>query len=720
MRAGHAYYPKFYYLTMKNNFSRSNVNESTLDISSPLRSSFNLSHNSHVSLPLGVLMPCNFEPLLPTDVLQGSLNPQFQMEKIMTPSMGRTRLDTHTFVVNARRVNRDFVTLRGDNTGSKPSFNCRSVYGHILLSLLSYSSVNKTFQSDSSLDFSDVLSLDSSHGYGKVANQILDKVKATYTALLSETDCDKYGYLRDFYAIELERLKALPSYDIDSVSENCVPTVICEILKPYCGPGSQLDMLGYPVISQYSQWYNLIYRYQNQFQDNPIDAFYNMHVVDIFNLSGFHVEEQEVEGVEVEVIVPDFDMPSKIVDETPLRVVYAVWYDYFRNYHVETRGNFLDPDLFGSTGLVNSVIDPNDSAITIENWQTSLQLILPKYRMFARDYLTTVETADKFRFVYSPIKDTKDGELTAVSIDDDFYNEIVSLGLPTFAQDGASFPLPYFSNNPETDPIAEPYEVDVLRADLQTMRRSGMLEKWLARNYFYPDTYVGQLLARYQVTPSDVAIINAEYIGGNESFISDEQITANVTTDRTPMGQRVLKADVGLSDSFTYSATDYCYLVSFVSLMPLVSYDSPNMHLHELTSVQFPDPEFAEDTRVAVRSCDLLRGFDTHRDVLGYVPRFYQYRVHPDETHGRYLTDYRSYNWFRDWFNMNFTDFQSLSGGAWDKAYDSDFSLNPYSLRVHLEPDAFLGLRIWSDIAFGKIDIQCMIQRPLPAAVEFI
>lgn len=680
---------------MKNNFSRSNVNESTLDISNPLRSSFDLSHSTRVSLPLGVLMPCNFEPLLPTDVLSGGLEPQLQLEKIMTPSMGRTRLDTHTLVVNARRVNRDFVTLRGDNTGSKPHFDVYKLYSVILSFVLGSGY-------DQGLNFADLLDTDYSDTHGTIANKLISKAVVEYEEKLRDVAIDKKGFLRDFFAIERERLKTITF--VDENNPQYIVDALFEIMKPYCGESSQMDMLGYPILTKYTQLGTILERFINyRTQELRGNVIADLNPEDIFTISDFDTSDPDS-------VIPIYEN-CKIVDETPLRVVYAAWYDYFRNFHVEKRANFLDPDTFGKTPIIE--INDNFDFLHV------LQLVLPKYRMYARDYLTTVQTEDKFRFVYSPIKQTADGVIGMYDIDDDFYQEILGVAFPDSRSgsygDETNFPRPFF----DTLGFSSVDGVKVLRNDLQTMRRSGMLEKWLARNYFYPDTYVGQMLARYQVTPSDVAIINAEYIGGNESFLNDEQITANVTTDSTPMGQRVLKADVSLKDNFTYASTDYCYLVSFVSLMPLVSYDAPNMHLHEITSADFPDPEFAEDTRVAIRTCDLLRGFDKSKDVIGYVPRYYQYRVHPDETHGRYLTDLRSYNWFRDWYNMNFTDFVK-DGKYGEDFYSRDFTLNPYSLRVHVEPDAFLGLRIWNDICFGKINIQCQIQRPLPAAVEFI
>ena len=89
--------------TQTNNFTRSNVNAATLQITDPGRSSFNLGHRNDLTIPFGKIVPVSTKILLPTDTFSGSLKPNFHLEKIGTPSIGSTRLDTHSFVVNFRR-----------------------------------------------------------------------------------------------------------------------------------------------------------------------------------------------------------------------------------------------------------------------------------------------------------------------------------------------------------------------------------------------------------------------------------------------------------------------------------------------------------------------------------------------------------------------------------------------------------------------------------------
>ena len=109
--------------TQTNNFTRSNVNASTLQITDPGRSSFNLSHKNELSIPFGKIVPVSTKILLPTDTFTGSLKPNFHLEKIGTPSIGATRLDTHTFVVNFRRINKEMRKNLENGTNFFPSFS---------------------------------------------------------------------------------------------------------------------------------------------------------------------------------------------------------------------------------------------------------------------------------------------------------------------------------------------------------------------------------------------------------------------------------------------------------------------------------------------------------------------------------------------------------------------------------------------------------------------
>lgn len=742
-----------------NNFRRSNVNAKTLQITDPARSSFPLGHKNDLTIPFGRLVPVSHRVLIPSDTFQGSISPNFHLEKIATPSIGPVRLDTHTFIVNFRRINRDmrknlensqnffpnfdyqrmasvFFTLLGsfaqtDGSSSYNSFaglmnrwisgshisvlDVRS-YCNALISLFAYST-------GSILDFAS--GSDDSEKYANAYYQ-LDKVRYL---------CDYYTNLMNSFGdiIDSESTITAKQYDPRILFEYCLPMVV----KPFFGPSSLFDYLGYPLYTQYSvvaRWYrfpsvgNAVYDLRfdgrvSRFNDADCkkwsDAFVSSSFLStfdpffaIFAARVYDVHEDGTLGSSSVSILGLFS-------EMPLRAYYAVWYDYLRNWHVEERKNVLDPDDFSNSLVVD--VTANVLAVSFVSYlrlAKMLSFITLQYRDYNSDFLTTIQTDDVFRHVYSPVfaAGTSNGYPAG------------SDGVPSVGGSDGSEVKPSLLSElgfgtsgtiPDMDAIisvAFPSDVysplsvgsnflETAYQDLQTMRRAGMLERWLARNYYYPDTYVGRLQARFGVRPSDYEILVSNYIGGSETFISGSELVANMSTSETVVGSRNLKADVSLKDSFSGSVSDYSCLISLVSTVPVVSYDVLHPSVRLCNFVDFPSPEFATDTRVEARTCDFLRGFPI-KPFIGYVPRYYMFRTAADETHGRFLTDYRSYNWFRDWVSMQ------ISG--------NDFSLTPYSLRVHLPLDAFIGLSEFDDFAYGDCDCELAINRPLPAAIEVI
>lgn len=718
---------------MKRNFSRSNVNESTLDVSQPGRSSFDLSHRVNITPTMGQFLPVNVEKLMPTSVIRGSINPELQFEKLVTPVVGRTRLDTHTFAVSARRINKDFRqffegTLKV-NGGKLPMVDLTETFETILSSLLSLGQGDNTM-ADSRDTISTIAQDFPSGNIGdgwRFAKQIILTADAAYLNLINSTQNQDYCYIRDFASIEHARLQvlakeyeALADQQTTIYQAESLPTAIYEIMKPYFGEGSILEMLGYPTFKLYGSSVQRFIQISREAQtDSTVMA---LSVNDIFNDTGFFGmfdgDFQWLVAPVAHIVGSEYEYPVPVVaSEDFVRVAYAAWYDGLRNWHIEERSNLLDPDSWDSTSLfalpTTSMSQPN-----MRNYlRKSFTLLVPHFCCYSRDFYTTVQTDNIYRYVFAPVTTQPTGGVSSSAYGAKNEDALIekSQDFQTLYQltvDGVStmFPSGLFKSMSGGSDVYK-----LMANDLQTMRRAGMLERWLARNYFYPDTYAGQIMAHYNVMPSDFNVISSEYIGGSETMLTGKQEVSPTGTEDTPAGTRTMVANASLKDEFTYSSSgDFVYIISFVSLVPLVTYDCKNLHLHEFTRQDMPFPEFASDARIQITANDMFRdleGDEQHRKILGYVPRYYGYRCRGDEAHGRYLTDYRSYLWLHDSYSVG----NSGVAGALNA-----FALNAYAQHVHLPLDAFLGLRQWDTVAFGDCDVVFEVECPLPAAVEFI
>lgn len=685
--------------TQTNNFTRSNVNAATLQITDPGRSSFNLGHKNELTIPFGKIIPVSTKILLPSDTFSGSLKPNFALEKIGTPSIGATRLDTHTFVVNFRRINKDMRKNLENGLNFFPSFDY-------------YEMVDRSF----GLLFRDL----NSSLYNLISNALseYDNFKAASIALIqsliSALDAyyanydsyatpyyqrDKFLYFKNYYLSLSENIKNLSNNPSDPLI--FFQVFLPGLLKPICGPSSLLDYLGYPIYSQYNKM--VASTLQASMDESKQINFYslfaqkltpNLFQAILMNTATF-ITNPDTQG---DRYIFKTEPCTTLYSELPLRAYYAVWYDYIRNWHIEERKSILDPDLFDNHLVTDFPSFSNNYATDLPNIAKFLSFYTLRSRDYGTDFLTSIQTDDDFRHVYSPVFGAVNNHYQATSNGSELSPSTID-GIYIPDENGQLYKFP------SDKPFANEDFSSVYAQDLQTMRRAGMLERWLARNYYYPDTYVGRLQARYGVRPSDYEILVSQYLGGSESFISGQELVANMSTSESVVGSRNLKADVSTQDNFNGSVSDYSILISVLSTVPIVTYDviSPSARITDF--IDFPQPEFATDTRVEARVSDFLRGFSI-KPFIGYVPRYYQFRVSADETHGRYLTDYRVYNWLRDNYSMSQEAFE--------------FSLNPYSLRVNLPLHAFIGLQPWDDFAYGSCDVNLVVNRALPAAIEII
>lgn len=686
--------------TQTNNFTRSNVNAATLQITDPARSSFNLGHRNELSIPFGKIVPVSTKILLPTDTFSGSLKPNFHLEKIGTPSIGATRLDTHTFVVNFRRINKDLRSSLENGLNLFPSVNIYKLLDNYLGHLVYNTG------SSSPYSFSQYIKsiLPNYSSFAGVSQTILTNTLSTLQIYIdvypSDSNQDAYYQLDNFIFLK-SYYSNLQSIILSSLETTPDPKLFFQIFlpaffRPFIGPSSLLDYLGYPCFSQYNKITAVLDSILPSAEKTIYDSFKSQFSSDL--LEGFLSNSvnlfysKAASKYEFDIL----DHKSQF-SELPLRAYYSIWYDYLRNWHIEIRKNILDPDNFNSTLVISDSPNfPSGTIPIINELSKWFSFYMLKPRDYGTDFLTSIQTDDAFRHVYSPVfSQPKEDSPAVININNtnEQFDPSTIIGIENNLFGGDDY------NNVNSLTSA------AFVQDLQTMRRCGMLEKWLARNYYYPDTYVGRLQARFGVRPSDYEVLVSQYIGGSESFISGQELIANMSTSESVVGSRTLKADVSTIDKFSGSVSDYSILISVVSTVPIVTYDviSPAASITDF--IDFPQPEFATDTRVEARVSDFLRGFSI-QPFIGYVPRYYMFRVSADESHGRFLTDYRTYNWLRDNYSMSQENF--------------DFSLNPYSLRVNLPLNAFIGLKPWDDFAFGSCDVNLVVNRALPAAIEII
>lgn len=694
---------------MKNNFTRTNVDVKSMDISKPRQSSFDLSVNDSFTIPFGRLFPVRCTKISPASTFKGNVKPDLNLEKFATPLAGRMRLDTHTFVVPARRIMNNYrqyyesILHNGSEPMSLPSFTLP----FIVLNLFKiYSALNndlKTWRANV---------VPSPSSINDTYKQLYAQAALNVFNISISSDSEyAVGKIKDWYAMEYNRLLDLSNHMTEG-NDHTYGDFIYNLFYPYIAEGSVLDSLGYDIYDYYSH-----YKESNDYADKQLKTAINgssstwssAKIIQYFDkfTALFHNMMFYKDYDSSTSLFINFDTESyPNMSEMPLRANYAVWYDYFRNYTLEKSTDVLNPDNWTNSSLIPF------SPTSVNIAQVVVQLCIPRSRNWSRDGFTMVQPDDVYRHVYAPAS-AYSSSMTANSYDkvtggSDLESPFFSVFESALGPNApySTFPSSFFSR------LFKPSDEDgtsMLLHDLQIMRRANMLESYLKRNYYNPDTFVGQMEARFGVQPDDFRLLTSQYIGGNESMINGEQIISNnqvSSTDVTPVGNRTLMANAKADGAFTYSCSDLSYLISFVSIVPLVHYNKRELTLHELTPNDELIPEFANDNRVIIRTCDMLRDFNINGldTPLGYVPRYYGYRKALDGVHGKFLREYRSYTWLRD----------KISSGV------TMLSKSAENEHINLPLDCFQGLKPWDTVAFGSIDLPLIVECPLPAKIEYI
>lgn len=691
----------------KNDFSRTNVDVNSLNVSTPNRSSFDLSKNSMQTIPFGVLYPTRCTKIIPGSTIKGSVNPDLMLEKFATPAAGRMRLDTHTFLVAARRIHKDFKKfiesgITGKTALNLPSFTLDEYFKSIFETFYvgkKYTLADKKmatiFADVRSKYTQQIVSFDPGTLYQFTLRYIATNL-AHLTTIPTDTDVKKIGNNLDFFQIESERL--YETADNITLTNYFLGDFVYDVMWTLFGEGSTLDQLGYPIISYAGSirerlndadksCRNLmsVTSWTTGKLDDYVAAFGGKTIDNVLIINGAEVDEDD----DVVFTSPDDNTTTFFaVSEMPLRANYSVWFDYFRNWHLDKESSCLNPDDFGSSNLSSG--------------GSQIMLLIPRRRNWSRDGFTMIQPDDVYRHVYAPAS-VAEGAFTGTQGSEPEPFDLTFTSVTTALFGGSSaITLPFPSTF--THLFGESIESSAYYHDIQTMRRAEMLKHKLTRDYYNPDTYVGQHFARYNVQPEDMSILCSKYLGGNETMISGSQQISNINNEDTDAGQRTLVANASSNDEYIYNTSEHAYLINYVSIVPLVHYDALEPTLQDLSVNDQVIPEFANDNQVMIRTCDLVRntyesGYETG---LGYVPRYYGHRIALDDVHGKYLREYRSYTWLRDHKNEG----------------DSILTKNAMNEHINTPLDCFLGLKQWDTVALGSIDMPLFIECALPAKVE--
>lgn len=172
------------------------------------------------------------------------------------------------------------------------------------------------------------------------------------------------------------------------------------------------------------------------------------------------------------------------------------------------------------------------------------------------------------------------------------------------------------------------------------LRQAEALQKWQEITQSQQQDYKNQIEAHFGVSPSDALSERCKYIDGSVSNLDISEVTnTNITGDNVA---DIAGKGVGAGDgSINFSTDVHGYLICIYHCTPLLDYAIDGIKRTNLKTMatDYAIPEFDKTGMVSVPLIELTNSTANPTftaQLLGYAPRYYDYKTAIDEVHGAF------------------------------------------------------------------------------------
>lgn len=186
-----------------------------------------------------------------------------------------------------------------------------------------------------------------------------------------------------------------------------------------------------------------------------------------------------------------------------------------------------------------------------------------------------------------------------------------------------------------------PKNSDGMFVDINELRRSIALQRWLETNARGGSRYIEQIFSHFGVVSSDSRLQRPEFLGGGRQPLSiSEVLQTSQTTPDSDLGDM---AGHGISAATTKQFRRYFeehgYVIGIMSIMPKTSYmQGTRRHFSKFDKFDFAWPEFANLGEQEVWNSELWIGqgmpAGETSGTFGYQSRYAEYKYIPNTVHG--------------------------------------------------------------------------------------
>lgn len=337
---------------------------------------------------------------------------------------------------------------------------------------------------------------------------------------------------------------------------------------------------------------------------------------------------------------------NAVLNPFPLLAYQKIYQDYYRNSQWE---NAYAPafNIDYISGSADSLNIPVSQLTTISS--TSENMFDLRYSNWNKDLFTGLMPNSQYGDVASVNLDVS--PLSSV-----LFTPVVGAGLTTGSNllvgNSRSFNQPGSFNNISAG-ASDSVKFGISQTDLEAiqkqlggfsilaLRQAEALQKWQEITQSQQQDYKNQIEAHFGVSMSDAYSERCKYIDGSVSSLDISEVTnTNITSDNAA---EIAGKGVGVGDSsFSFSSDVHGYLMCIYHATPLLDYARNGIDKMNLKSfvTDYAIPEFDKTGMVQVSTTELTNdslstGFFTS-NLLGYAPRYYDYKTAVDQVHGAF------------------------------------------------------------------------------------
>lgn len=410
-----------------------------------------------------------------------------------------------------------------------------------------------------------------------------------------------------------------------------------------------------------------------------------------------------------------------------------IWYDYYRNPYYDNEENISRVDYlwewnFDDLDCLNASsarLDISTASILRNNSNFLGHMFTPKYRQWKKDLLTSL------------LPDTQFGSVSFVPVGEGYtyltaqvpaHPQNLLVGIAGSSQSGGADynELGYALGNTISNTTVQstPFKISGLDFDVLSLRKAEMLQRWRETTLRAGQQALKQYDAHFGVRPRHTVDHTAEFIGGVDQVISiDDVVTtsndlANGTSTAYGAGEIFGKGiSTNRDGHIKFDASEFGVLMCISSFLPEADYRSRGMDANNslFEPFDFFTPEFQDIGMqpVTAKVFDSDRPLVESNGIVGYAPRYWNYKTAIDKIHGGFIESDNVAN-LGNWVTPR-TDYNNFYQGLTRKAlyvnpavldpifsmsYDGSvsrdqFLCNDYFDIKAIRPMSVLGLPTW-------------------------